>query len=101
MLVAAGGIAFALEKAGEGKAWDLSKQLVSLGGDLLNKPHVRRLFQSRKPAVWLNKDAMDKYKPELKKFYYDPAKYKSYLEQLGVAYPPAVMPEKGVNVQAP
>ncbi len=54
-----------------------------------------------KPAVWLNKDAMDKYKPELKKFYYDPAKYKSYLEQLGVAYPPAVMPEKGVNVQAP
>ena len=54
-----------------------------------------------KPAIWLNKDTMDRYKPELKKFYYDSTKYKSYLEQLGVAYPPAVMPEKGVNVQAP
>jgi len=44
---------------------------------------------------------MNRFKPELKKFYYDSTKYKSYLEQLGVAYPPAVMPEKGVNVQAP
>ena len=31
---------------------------------------------------------MDKFKPELRKFYYDPTKYKSYLEQLGVTYPP-------------
>lgn len=54
-----------------------------------------------KPAIWLNKDAMDRFRPELKKFYYDPTKYKSYLEQLGIVYPPAVMPEKGANVQAP
>lgn len=52
-----------------------------------------------KPAIWLNKDTMDRFRPELKKFYYDPSKYKSYLEQLGVQYPPATMPEKGVNVQ--
>jgi len=45
-----------------------------------------------KPAVWLNKNTMDKFKPELRKFYYDPTKYKSYLEQLGVQYPPP-MPE--------
>ena len=51
-----------------------------------------------KPAIWLNKDTMDRFRPELKKFYYDPTKYKSYLEQLGVAYPPP-MPEKGANVQ--
>jgi aminobenzoyl-glutamate utilization protein B len=31
---------------------------------------------------------MDRFKPELAKYYYDPRKYKSYLEQLGVAYPP-------------
>jgi aminobenzoyl-glutamate utilization protein B len=41
-----------------------------------------------RPAVWLNKELMDRYKPELRKFYYDPARYASYLEQLGVAYPP-------------
>ena len=40
------------------------------------------------PAVWLNKGTMDKFKPALQKFYYDPTKYKSYLEQLGIAYPP-------------
>jgi aminobenzoyl-glutamate utilization protein B len=41
-----------------------------------------------KPAVWLNKELMDRYKPALQKFYYDPTRYASYLEQLGVAYPP-------------
>ena len=34
---------------------------------------------------------------ELKKFYYDPTKYKTYLEQLGVAYPPP-MPAPKANV---
>jgi aminobenzoyl-glutamate utilization protein B len=53
-----------------------------------------------KPAIWLNKDQMDRFRPQLQKFYYDPAKYKSYLEQLGIQYPPP-MPEKGVNVQQP
>ncbi len=32
---------------------------------------------------------MAKFRPELRKFYYDPTRYTSYLEQLGVAYPPA------------
>ncbi len=39
------------------------------------------------PAIDLNKGTMDKYRPELKKFYYDPTRYKSYLEQLNIAYP--------------
>ena len=30
---------------------------------------------------------MDKYRPEMKKFYYDPTRYKTYLEQLGIKYP--------------
>ncbi len=41
-----------------------------------------------KPAVWLNSDLMERYRPQLQKFYYDPGQYKSYLEQLGVPYPP-------------
>ncbi len=40
-----------------------------------------------KPAVELNKEKMEKFVSEMKKFYYDPAKYKTYLEQLGIKYP--------------
>ena len=39
------------------------------------------------PAICLNKSTMDKYRPEIKKYYYDPTKYKTYLEQLGIKYP--------------
>jgi aminobenzoyl-glutamate utilization protein B len=40
-----------------------------------------------KPATHLNKKIMDEYRPLLKKYYYDPSKYKTYLEQLGITYP--------------
>lgn len=39
------------------------------------------------PAIHLNKQSMDQFRPQLKKFYYDPTKYKSYLDQLGIKYP--------------
>jgi aminobenzoyl-glutamate utilization protein B len=39
------------------------------------------------PAIGLNKDKMEKFVPELKKYYYDPTRYKTYLEQLGIQYP--------------
>jgi aminobenzoyl-glutamate utilization protein B len=39
------------------------------------------------PAIWLNKKIMDQYRPEMKKLYYDPAKYDTYLQQLGIKYP--------------
>jgi aminobenzoyl-glutamate utilization protein B len=39
------------------------------------------------PAVWMNANILDKYRAEMKKYYYDPAKYKTYLEQLGIKYP--------------
>jgi aminobenzoyl-glutamate utilization protein B len=45
-----------------------------------------------KPAIWLNKEIMDRFKPQLQKYYYDPAKYKTYLEQLNVPYPPPMPP---------
>jgi aminobenzoyl-glutamate utilization protein B len=40
-----------------------------------------------KPAIELNKAVMDRYRPEMRKYYYDPSRYKTYLEQLGIAYP--------------
>jgi aminobenzoyl-glutamate utilization protein B len=42
---------------------------------------------SDKPAIWLNKDVMDRLRPEMRKYYYDPAKYPTYLDQLGIKYP--------------
>ena len=40
-----------------------------------------------KPAIWLNRDIMARFKPELEKYYYDPSQYDTYLEQLGITYP--------------
>ena len=40
-----------------------------------------------KPAIWLNEEIMAKYRPEMKKYYYEPTRYKTYLEQLGAQYP--------------
>ena len=39
------------------------------------------------PATYLNKKVMDEFRPQLKNYYYDPSKYKTYLEQLGIQYP--------------
>ncbi len=40
-----------------------------------------------KPALWLNKRIMEEYRPRMKDMYYNPAKYSTYLEQLGIKYP--------------
>ena len=40
-----------------------------------------------KPAVYLNKRTMETYREQMRKYYYDPSKYKTYLEQLGIKYP--------------
>jgi aminobenzoyl-glutamate utilization protein B len=39
------------------------------------------------PPTWLNADIMAKYRPEMRKYYYDATRYKTYLEQLGIKYP--------------
>jgi aminobenzoyl-glutamate utilization protein B len=39
------------------------------------------------PAIYLNQKIMAEFKPKLTPFYYNPSKYKTYLEQLGITYP--------------
>ncbi len=39
------------------------------------------------PAIWLNHDIMEQFKPQLEEHYYDPERYDTYLEQLGIDYP--------------
>ena len=47
-----------------------------------------------KPAIWLNEKTMEKYRPQMKTLYYDPSKYDTYLEQLGIKYPTVRTPAK-------
>jgi aminobenzoyl-glutamate utilization protein B len=42
---------------------------------------------SDQPAIWLNAEKMARYREEMRKFYYDPKKYPTYLDQLGIKYP--------------
>ncbi|MDW8129725.1 MAG: amidohydrolase [Bryobacterales bacterium] len=40
------------------------------------------------PPIHLNRERMERFRPELRKWRYDPTRFKTYLEQLGVPYPP-------------
>lgn len=40
-----------------------------------------------KPAIWLNADIMGQWRERMRPFYYDPARFDTYLEQLGIEYP--------------
>ena len=39
------------------------------------------------PPTYLNATIMARYRDEMRKYYYDPKKHRSYLEQLGIPYP--------------
>jgi len=45
-----------------------------------------------RPATFLNTKIMAEYRERMKPFYFDPSRYKTYLEQLGVPYPPPAKP---------
>jgi aminobenzoyl-glutamate utilization protein B len=49
--------------------------------------YVSLLRPEDEPAIWLNRDIMDEFRPLLEPYYYDPSKYDTYLEQLGIEYP--------------
>jgi aminobenzoyl-glutamate utilization protein B len=63
-------------------AWDYFRNVQTK--DTKYEPLIR---PQDRPAIEMNKSTMDKYRPEMRKYYYDPAKYKTYLEQLGIQYP--------------
>src|SRR5690606_24547555 len=39
------------------------------------------------PAIWLNRQTMETYRPQLRQYYYDETRFDTYLEQLGITYP--------------
>jgi aminobenzoyl-glutamate utilization protein B len=63
-------------------AWDYFNTVQTV-----DHKYVSLLRPEDEPAIWLNKDIMDEFRPLLEPYYYDPSKYDTYLEQLGIEYP--------------
>ena len=64
------------------QAWDYYRNVQTK-----ERPYVSLLRPGDKPAIWLNVDKMAAYREKQRPYYYNPAKYKTYLEQLGITYP--------------
>jgi aminobenzoyl-glutamate utilization protein B len=52
-----------------------------------DQKYVPFIGPNDRPAITMNAGTLEKYRPAMTKYYYDPAKYKTYLEQLGITYP--------------
>ncbi len=64
------------------QAWDYFRNVQTK--DITYRPLIR---PDDRPAVELNAEIMARYRPEMREYYYDPSRFDTYLEQLGVAYP--------------
>ena len=51
--------------------------------DIKYQPLIR---PQDRPAIELNRDD-GAIRPQMRRYYYDPSKYRTYLEQLGITYP--------------
>jgi aminobenzoyl-glutamate utilization protein B len=52
------------------------------------------------PPTYLNAEIMARYRSQMQKFYYDPSKFETYLQQLGITYP-TVRPRGAQDPDAP
>ncbi|GBD33712.1 p-aminobenzoyl-glutamate hydrolase subunit B [bacterium HR33] len=64
------------------QAWDYFRNVQTKEAQY--QPFIR---PEDKPAIELNRGIMARYREEMRKYYYDPSRYSTYLEQLGVQYP--------------
>ena len=75
-------IDFLLNPALIEQAWDYYHNVQAK-----EQKYVPMISKEEKPAIFLNKEKMAEFRPQLSKFYYDETKYGTYLEQLGISYP--------------
>ena len=52
-----------------------------------DQKYIPLLRAEDRPPIELNTAITARYRDRLKPLYYDPTKYKTYLEQLGIRYP--------------
>ena len=71
----------------------LTPQIVTDAWDYFNNVQTKTVkyrpffAATDQPPILLNADIMEKYSPEIRKLYYDPKKFDTYLKQLGIEYP--------------
>lgn len=53
----------------------------------MKQKYVPMVTEEDEPAIYLNADIMEEFRPQMEKMYYDETKYETYLEQLGIKYP--------------
>jgi aminobenzoyl-glutamate utilization protein B len=56
-----------------------------------NQKYVSMLSPEDQPAIHINDELMARVRPQMEKFYYNPSKYDTYLDQLGIKYPSGQM----------
>jgi aminobenzoyl-glutamate utilization protein B len=54
---------------------------------LKNNKVLPLLADTDQPQVGINRGTMERFRPEMRNYYYDAAKYDTYLDQLGVKFP--------------
>jgi len=64
------------------QAWDYYKNVQTK-----DRKYIPFITDKDPPATHLNTNILAKYREQMKKMYYDPTKYSTYLEQLGIQYP--------------
>jgi len=64
------------------QAWDYFRNVQTK-----DRKYIPLIKPDTPPATHLNADILARYREEMKKYYYDPTKFGTYLEQLGIKYP--------------
>jgi aminobenzoyl-glutamate utilization protein B len=64
------------------QAWDYFRNVQTK-----DRKYVPFITKDTPPAIHLNANILGKYREEMKKYYYDPTRFGTYLEQLGIQYP--------------
>jgi aminobenzoyl-glutamate utilization protein B len=63
-------------------AWDYFRNVQTK-----DQKYIPFIGPNDQPAIDMNAKTLDRYRAEMKQYYYDPTKFKTYLEQLGIKYP--------------
>jgi aminobenzoyl-glutamate utilization protein B len=63
-------------------AWDYFRNVQTK-----DQKYMPLIGATDKPATHLNTEILAQYRAEMKKYYFDSSRYKTYLDQLGIRYP--------------
>lgn len=60
---------------------------------LANQKYTPLISAQDQPQIQMNQQVMEKFRPQMRPYYYDSSKYGTYLEQLGIKFPQLTKPQ--------